>query len=85
MAPEQPLVGAGSNQKRLEECHDWKAGWPAFGVASHALGIHGQYLFVDAEQQLAVAKVSSEGLPLDAARITLTLRAVSALLSALAG
>jgi len=61
VAPEQPLVGAGSNQKSLEECHDWKAGWPAFGVASHALGIHGQYLFVDAEQQLVVAKVSSKG------------------------
>jgi hypothetical protein len=42
-------------------------------------------MFVDAEQQLVVAKVSSEGLPLDAARITLTLRAVSALRSALAG
>jgi len=37
------------------------------------------------KQQLVVAKVSSEGLPLDAARITLTLRAVSALRSALAG
>jgi len=42
-------------------------------------------MFVDAEQQLVVAKVSSEGLPLDAARITLTLRAVSALRSTLAG
>ena len=29
------------------------------------LGIHGQYLFVDAERQLVVAKVSSEELPLD--------------------
>jgi hypothetical protein len=51
----------------------------------HALGIHGQYLFVDAEQQLVVAKVSSEEVPLDPARITSTLRAVSALGRALAG
>jgi hypothetical protein len=38
----------------------------------------------DAERQLVVAKVSSEELPLDAARITSTLRAVSAVRRALA-
>jgi hypothetical protein len=48
------------------------------GPLLFGLGIHGQYLFVDAERQLVVAKVSSEELPLDAARITSTLRAVSA-------
>ena len=50
-----------------------------------ALGIHGQYLFVDAERQLVVAKVLSQELPLDAARITSTLRAVSAVRRAPAG
>jgi CubicO group peptidase (beta-lactamase class C family) len=54
------------------------------GPLLFGLGIHGQYLFVDAERQLVVAKVSSEELPLDAARITSTLRAVSAVRRALA-
>ncbi|HKM70033.1 MAG TPA: serine hydrolase [Stellaceae bacterium] len=49
------------------------------------LGIHGQYLFVDAERQLVIAKVSSHELPLDAARSASTLRAVSAVRRALAG
>src|SRR6266566_3009168 len=49
------------------------------------LGIHGQYLFVDAERQLVVAKVSSQEQPLDAAHITSTLRAVSAVRRAAAG
>ena len=49
------------------------------------LGIHGQYLFVDAERQLVIAKVSSHDLPLDAALIALTLRALSALRPALVG
>ena len=44
-----------------------------------------QYLCVDAARQLVVAKVSSQELPLDAARITATLRAVSAVRRALAG
>jgi hypothetical protein len=48
------------------------------------LGIHGQYLFIDAEK-LVVAKVSSQELPLDAARVTATLQAVSAVRHALAG
>jgi hypothetical protein len=38
------------------------------GPLLFALGIHGQYLLVDAERQLVVAKVSSQELPLDAAR-----------------
>ena len=38
------------------------------GALLLGLGIHGQYLFVDAEK-LVVAKVSSQELPLDAARI----------------
>jgi CubicO group peptidase (beta-lactamase class C family) len=55
------------------------------GPLLFGLGIHGQYLFVDAARQLVVAKVSSQELPLDAARITATLRAVSAVRRALAG
>jgi hypothetical protein len=42
-------------------------------------------LFVDAERQLVVAKLSSDELPVDAARITATLRAVSAIRRVLAG
>src|SRR5271166_1877565 len=48
------------------------------GPLLFGLGIHGQYLFVDAARQLVVAKVSSQELPLDAARITATLWAVTA-------
>ena len=48
------------------------------GPLLFGLGIHGQYPFVDAERQLVIAKVSSQELPLDAARITATLRVVSA-------
>ena len=55
------------------------------GPLLFGLGIHGQYLFVDAERQLVVAKVSSQEQPLDAARITSTLRAVFAVRRALAG
>jgi hypothetical protein len=46
------------------------------GPLLFGLGIHGQYLFIGAERQLVVAKVSSQELPLDAARIASTLRAV---------
>jgi len=42
-----------------------------------ALGIHGQNLFVDRRNEIVIAKVSSQAMPLDAARIALTLRAVS--------
>ncbi|PYV15927.1 MAG: serine hydrolase, partial [Acidobacteria bacterium] len=43
-----------------------------FGV-----GIHGQNLFVDRRNAIVIAKVSSQALPLDAARIALTMRTVS--------
>jgi CubicO group peptidase (beta-lactamase class C family) len=55
------------------------------GPLLFGLGIHGQYLFVDAERQLVIAKVSSQDLPLDAALIASTLRAVSAVRRTLAG
>ena len=44
----------------------------AFGM-----GIHGQNLFVDRANQIVVAKLSSQALPLDAARIALTMHAVA--------
>jgi CubicO group peptidase (beta-lactamase class C family) len=40
-------------------------------------GIHGQFLFVDRKNRIVVAKLSSQALPMDTARIGLTLRAVS--------
>jgi CubicO group peptidase (beta-lactamase class C family) len=43
------------------------------------LGIHGQNLFIDRANQLVIAKLSSQAMPLDAARIALTVRAVSQL------
>lgn len=42
-----------------------------------AFGIHGQFLFVDRQREIVIAKVSSQGLPLDAAAITLTMRAIT--------
>ena len=45
-----------------------------FGV-----GIHGQNLFIDRANELVIAKLSSQAMPLDAARIGLTMRAVSQL------
>jgi CubicO group peptidase (beta-lactamase class C family) len=44
-----------------------------------ALGIHGQYLFVDRVNQIVIATVSSQPLPLDAVRIRLMLAAAAAL------
>jgi len=49
-----------------------------------AYGIHGQHLFVDRRNQLVVAKLSSQAMPIDAARITLTMRFVSQLRKVLA-
>jgi CubicO group peptidase (beta-lactamase class C family) len=49
-----------------------------------ALGIHGQNLFVDRRNELVIAKLSSQALPIDAARINLTMRAVSQLRKCLA-
>jgi CubicO group peptidase (beta-lactamase class C family) len=43
------------------------------------MGIHGQNLFIDRTNALVVAKFSSQAAPLDAARIALTMRAVSQL------
>jgi len=45
-----------------------------FGV-----GIHGQNLFVDRVNQIVIAKVSSQALPMDAERIGLAMRAVAQL------
>jgi hypothetical protein len=41
------------------------------------MGIHGQNLFIDRAEQIVVAKVASQALPLDPDRITLTMRGVS--------
>jgi CubicO group peptidase (beta-lactamase class C family) len=41
------------------------------------MGIHGQNLFVDRRNELVIAKLSSQAVPLDAARMALTMRAVS--------
>jgi CubicO group peptidase (beta-lactamase class C family) len=41
-----------------------------------AFGIHGQYLFIDRQRRVVIAKASSQDLPLDAAQIALTMRAV---------
>ena len=49
-----------------------------------ALGIHGQNLYIDRKNELVIAKLSSQALPLDAARIGLTMRAVSQLRKCLA-
>src|SRR5687768_15292450 len=43
------------------------------------MGIHGQNLFIDRANEIVIAKLSSQALPLDAARIGLTMRAVSVL------
>ena len=40
-------------------------------------GIHGQFLFVDRQRQIVIAKFSSQDLPSDGERIRLTTRAVS--------
>jgi CubicO group peptidase (beta-lactamase class C family) len=44
-----------------------------------AYGIHGQYLFVDREREIVIAKASSQALPMDPELITLTLEAVEQL------
>jgi len=42
-----------------------------------ALGIHGQYLFVDRRNQLVTVMMSSQANPLDAELISLTMTAVA--------
>lgn len=49
-----------------------------------ALGVNGQYLFVDRARQIVIAKLSSQELPLDAERILLTLAGVEAIRAHLA-
>jgi len=55
------------------------------GALPFGLGVHGQYLFVNAEKLVVAEGCCPTGCPLDAARITATLRAVSAVRRALAG
>ena len=43
------------------------------------MGIHGQNLFVDRVNRTVIAKLSSQAMPMDAARIALTMRGVSEL------
>ena len=47
-------------------------------------GIHGQYLFIDRKNEIVIAKFSSQALPVDVARISLTMRGVSQLRKRLA-
>lgn len=49
-----------------------------------AMGIHGQNLFIDRANEIVIAKVSSQAMPLDVARIGLTMRAVAELRKQLA-
>ena len=49
------------------------------------LGIHGQYLFVDRENQIVVIMMSSQPEPIDADQISLTMTAVAQIRRALAG
>ncbi|MEO9902950.1 serine hydrolase [Nisaea sp.] len=48
-------------------------------------GVHGQNLYVDRENEIVVAKVSSQALPVDEERNALTIRSVKAIIVALAG
>jgi CubicO group peptidase (beta-lactamase class C family) len=60
----------------------YRSQWYALDGAAplvFGLGIHGQNLFIDRANQLVIAKFSSQAQPLDAARIALTMRAVSQL------
>jgi hypothetical protein len=49
------------------------------------MGIHGQNLFVDRTNGIVIAKFSSQAVPLDAARMAQTMRAVSETRNRLAG
>jgi len=60
-----------------------------FGLDSEApivfgLGIHGQNVFVDRTHGIVVAKVSSQAIPMDTARIVLTTRAASRIMEFIA-
>jgi len=43
------------------------------------LGVHGQHVFIDRTRGIVIAKVSSQALPLDGDRITLTMRGAAAI------
>jgi CubicO group peptidase (beta-lactamase class C family) len=62
-----------------EKAKGAKAAPLAFGM-----GIHGQNLFVDRVNEIVIAKVSSQAMPMDAARIALTMRGISELRKLLA-
>ena len=49
------------------------------------VGVHGQNLFVDRAAGIVIAKMSSQALPMDAPRLTLTMRGIDALRRHLAG
>jgi len=48
------------------------------------MGIHGQNLFVDRVNGTVIAKFSSQAMPMDAARIALTMRGIAELRKRLA-
>jgi CubicO group peptidase (beta-lactamase class C family) len=54
------------------------------GAARFGMGIHGQNLFVDRVNRTVIAKFSSQAMPMDAARIALTMRGISELRKRLA-
>ena len=49
---------------------------PGWAPLLFALGIHGQYVFVDRRNQLVIVMMSSQADPLDAELISLTMTAV---------
>ena len=60
----------------------YRNGWYVFHHAPElmfAMGIHGQNLFVDRVNELVIAKVSSQSVPIDYALSALTYRAVAEL------
>ncbi len=60
----------------------YRSGWYVIEQApkiQFAMGIHGQNLFVDADNQLVIAKVSSQQMPIDPVASGMTLRAVMTL------
>ena len=65
----------------------YRAKWYALDGAPPMLfgwGIHGQHLFVDRARQVVIAKLSSQGLPVDLERMAKTLEAVARIRAALA-
>ena len=67
----------------LRYCSQWYAMEGAAPLV-FGYGIHGQHLFIDRKNEIVVVKVSSQALPIDVARIALTIRAVSELRKLLA-